>query len=65
MKRLLPAVSALSLVASAQAETLHLVCVGGGAANKADLEQVFWGNSNGQSAWANVARSRPGSSPKR
>jgi len=32
--------------------------MGGGAANKADMEQVYAGNSNGQSAWANVSRNR-------
>jgi len=48
----------LGFTSTAQAETLHLICLGDGAANKATTSNAYAANNNGDSAWATVAGQR-------
>jgi hypothetical protein len=49
----------LAITASvAHAETLHLICMGEGAANKVTETNAYAGNSDGGTAWATVTGSR-------
>lgn len=47
-------VAAFSISMPASAESLHLICMGAGHANKDDDSYAYAGSSNGQTAWARM-----------
>jgi hypothetical protein len=48
----------LGFASVAHSETIHLICIGDGAANKAAVTNAYAANSSGGSAWATVTDSR-------
>jgi type 1 fimbria pilin len=45
-------------VAPAHAESIHLICLGGGSANKANVTNVYGSNSNGDSGYGQIVGRR-------
>ena len=59
MKILIPIIAAAYfLAAPAEAETLHLVCLGAGSANRFASTSIYGADSNGNSAWARATSDR-------
>ncbi|ATE64089.1 hypothetical protein [Rhizorhabdus dicambivorans] len=48
----------ISVSTAASADTLHLVCLGAGAANRQSSTSAYGFDSNGNSAWANALSDR-------
>lgn len=55
---LISCIPAIGAQAQEAGSRLNLVCVGAGSANRATSAYAYGGNSNGDSAWANVIGNR-------
>lgn len=56
--KLLAVIALLTYPSIASAETLHLVCLGAGSANRVSGTSIFGADNNGNSAWAQALSQR-------